>query len=95
MLSLEGDLHLVFHLMIAGRLRWKKRGAAIPAKRAHAAFDFENGTLLLTEASPRKRATLHVVRAPRASPPTIRAGSRCWRPTSPRSAPPSLGRATR
>jgi formamidopyrimidine-DNA glycosylase len=61
-LSLEGDLHLVLHLMIAGRLRWKKRGAAIPAKRAHAAFDFENGTLLLTEASPRKRATLHVVR---------------------------------
>jgi formamidopyrimidine-DNA glycosylase len=60
-LSLEGDLHLVFHLMIAGRLRWKRRGAAIPARRAHAAFDFPNGTLLLTEASPRKRATLHVV----------------------------------
>ncbi len=60
-LSLEGDLHLVFHLMIAGRLRWKKRGAPIPARRAHAAFDFEHGTLLLTEASPRKRATLHVV----------------------------------
>jgi formamidopyrimidine-DNA glycosylase len=60
-LSLEGDLHLVFHLMIAGRLRWKRRGAAIPARRAHAAFDFENGTLLLTEASPRKRASLHVV----------------------------------
>jgi formamidopyrimidine-DNA glycosylase len=60
-LSLEGELHLVFHLMIAGRLRWKKRGAAIPAKRAHAAFDFANGTLLLTEASTKKRATLHVV----------------------------------
>jgi len=60
-LSLEGELHLVFHLMIAGRLRWKKRGAAIPAKRAHAAFDFENGTLLLTEASTKKRATLHLV----------------------------------
>jgi formamidopyrimidine-DNA glycosylase len=61
-LGLEGDLHLVLHLMIAGRLRWRKRGAALPARRAHAAFDFENGTLLLTEASPRKRATLHVVR---------------------------------
>jgi formamidopyrimidine-DNA glycosylase len=61
-LSLEGELHLVLHLMIAGRLRWKERGAAIPAKRAHAAFDFENGTLLLTEASAKKRATLHVVR---------------------------------
>jgi formamidopyrimidine-DNA glycosylase len=60
-LSLEGELHLVFHLMIAGRLRWKKRGAAIPAKRAHAAFDFEHGTLLLTEASTKKRAALHVV----------------------------------
>jgi formamidopyrimidine-DNA glycosylase len=60
-LSLEGDLHLVLHLMIAGRLRWKRKGAALPAKRAHAAFDFEHGTLLLTEASPRKRATLHLV----------------------------------
>jgi formamidopyrimidine-DNA glycosylase len=60
-LSLEGELHLVFHLMIAGRLRWKRRGAPIPAKRAHAAFDFENGTLLLTEASTKKRATLHLV----------------------------------
>lgn len=60
-LSLEGDLHLVLHLMIAGRLRWKKKGAAVPAKRAHGAFDFEHGTLLLTEASSRKRATLHVV----------------------------------
>jgi formamidopyrimidine-DNA glycosylase len=60
-LSLEGELHLVFHLMIAGRLRWKERGAPIPAKRAHAASDFENGTLLLTEASTKKRATLHLV----------------------------------
>jgi formamidopyrimidine-DNA glycosylase len=60
-LSLEGDLHLVFHLMVAGRLRWKRKGAALPAKRAHAAFDFEHGTLLLTEASTKKRATLHLV----------------------------------
>jgi formamidopyrimidine-DNA glycosylase len=60
-ISLEGDLHLVFHLMVAGRLRWKRKGAALPAKRAHAAFDFEHGTLLLTEASAKKRATLHLV----------------------------------
>jgi len=60
-LSLEGDLHLVIHLMIAGRLRWRPQSAPLPAKRAHAAFDFEHGTLLLTEASARKRASLHVV----------------------------------
>jgi formamidopyrimidine-DNA glycosylase len=60
-LSLEGDLHLVFHLMIAGRFHVKKRGAPIPAKRAHAAFDFPDATLMLTEASPKKRAMLHVV----------------------------------
>jgi formamidopyrimidine-DNA glycosylase len=60
-LSLEGDLHLVFHLMIAGRFHLKKRGAPIPAKRAHAAFDFATETLMLTEASPKKRAMLHVV----------------------------------
>ncbi len=57
----ERELHLVLHLMIAGRLRWKKRGVAIPRKRAHAAFDFPTGSLLLTEASTKKRASLHVV----------------------------------
>ena len=60
-LALEGELYLVLHLMIAGRLRWRPKDVALPAKRAHAAFDFEHGTLLLTEASPKKRATLHVV----------------------------------
>ena len=60
-LALEGELYLVLHLMIAGRLRWRPKGVALPAKRTHAAFDFEHGTLLLTEASPKKRATLHVV----------------------------------
>jgi formamidopyrimidine-DNA glycosylase len=59
--DLEGELHLVLHLMIAGRLHWKKRGVAIPRKRAHAAFDFPTGSLLLTEASTKKRASLHVV----------------------------------
>lgn len=60
--ELEGGLFLVFHLMIAGRFRWKSRGASVPKKRAHAAFDFAYGTLLLTEAATHKRATLHVVR---------------------------------
>jgi len=59
---MEGDLYLVFHLMITGRLKWTKRGAAVPAKRAHGAFDFPHGTLLLTEQSTQKRASLHVVR---------------------------------
>jgi len=59
--SLEGDLYLVLHLMIAGRLHWKKRGVAIPRKRVHAAFDFPDGSLLLSEASTKKRAALHLV----------------------------------
>ncbi len=61
-LSLAGDLHLVIHLMIAGRLRWKKAGAAVPKKVGLAAFDFAHGALMFTEASPKKRASLHLVR---------------------------------
>src|SRR5262245_16908827 len=48
--------------MVAGRLRWKDRGAKIPGRLGLAAFDFENGTLLLTEAGTKKRASLHLVR---------------------------------
>jgi len=59
--GLEGDLFLVIHLMISGRFRWKDRGAAVPGKVGLAAFDFDSGTLVLTEASARKRASLHVV----------------------------------
>lgn len=59
---LQDDLHLVFHLMITGRFKWTKPGAAVPRKRAHGAFDFEHGTLLLTEQASHKRASLHVVR---------------------------------
>ncbi len=51
----------VLHLMIAGRLRWKPPGAAMPGKIALAAFDFAHGTLSWTEASPKKRASLHLV----------------------------------
>jgi formamidopyrimidine-DNA glycosylase len=58
---MEGGLHLVFHLMITGRFHWRKPGAAVPGKRAHGAFDFPRGALLLTEQTTHKRATLHVV----------------------------------
>ena len=60
-LALEGDLCLVFHLMIAGRFHWKEAGAKIPGRVGLAAFDFPSGTLTLTEAGTRKRASLHVV----------------------------------
>lgn len=59
---LSSDLYLVLHLMIAGRLRWKSGGAAIPGKVGLAAFDFSTGTLLLTEAGTKKRASLYVTR---------------------------------
>jgi formamidopyrimidine-DNA glycosylase len=59
-ISLDGDLFLVIHLMVAGRLRWKKPGGKVPGKLGLAAFDFDSGTLLLTEAGSRKRASLHV-----------------------------------
>ncbi|MEZ4370408.1 MAG: DNA-formamidopyrimidine glycosylase family protein [Polyangiaceae bacterium] len=58
----EGDLWLVLHLMIAGRLRWAAPGAPIQKKLGLAAFDFEYGTLMLTEAGTKKRASLHLVR---------------------------------
>jgi formamidopyrimidine-DNA glycosylase len=65
-LALDGDLFLVLHLMIAGRLHWKKRGAKVGGRVNLAAFDFPDGTLLLTEASQKKRASLHLVRGARA-----------------------------
>jgi formamidopyrimidine-DNA glycosylase len=61
-LDFDPDLHLVLHLMIAGRLRWRPPGTKVPAKVGLAAFDFPEGTLLLTEASTKKRASLHLVR---------------------------------
>ncbi len=61
-LALEGDLFVVLHLMIAGRLHWKKRGARVGGRGALAAFDFEEGSLVLSEASTRKRASLHLAR---------------------------------
>jgi len=60
-LALEGDLFLVLHLMIAGRLHWKPPGAKIVGKVGLAALDFSSGTLTVTEASSRKRASLYLV----------------------------------
>jgi len=60
-IGLEDDLWLVLHLMIAGRLHWRKRDAKLSPPRGLAAFDFANGTLLWTEAGSRKRASLYVV----------------------------------
>jgi formamidopyrimidine-DNA glycosylase len=60
-LELEDDLFLVFHLMIAGRLRWLDRGAKVPGKVGLAAIDFPYGTLVFTEAATKKRASLHLV----------------------------------
>ena len=59
--GLEQDLWLVLHLMIAGRLHWRARGVKLARPRGVAAFDFANGSLLLTEAGSQKRASLHVV----------------------------------
>lgn len=60
-IELESEFFVVLHLMIAGRLRWKPRGAGIPGKIGHAALDFSSGTLILTEAGTKKRASLHLV----------------------------------
>lgn len=60
-LGLEQGLFLVLHLMIAGRLRWRRAGSPIPKGNGLAAFDFAHGTLLFTEAGHKKRASLHVV----------------------------------
>src|SRR5690242_19928094 len=60
--EIEPDLFLILHLMIAGRLHWKPAGAKPPGKIGLAAFDFEHGTLILTEAGSKRRASLHLVR---------------------------------
>ena len=57
----QNELFLVIHLMISGRLRWKAPGASITSSRVLAAFDFSTGSLVFTEASKKKRASIHVV----------------------------------
>ena len=60
-IGLEGDLFLVLHLMVAGRLRWLEGKARLPGRIALAAFDFDNGTLVFTEAGTKRRASIHLV----------------------------------
>lgn len=57
---LDGDLFMVIHLMIAGRLQWKENGKGVPGKLGMASFDFPAGTLTLTEAGSKKRASIHL-----------------------------------
>jgi formamidopyrimidine-DNA glycosylase len=61
-IGVEGDLWLVLHLMIAGRLHWKPPHAKLAGRNALAAFDFPSGSLVLTEAGSKRRASLHVLR---------------------------------
>jgi formamidopyrimidine-DNA glycosylase len=65
-LGLEGDLWLVLHLMIAGRLHWRGPGAKLSGRNTLAAFDFEHGSLVLTEAGTKRRASLYLVEGPAA-----------------------------
>jgi formamidopyrimidine-DNA glycosylase len=59
-IGLENDLWLVLHLMIAGRLHWRAPEAKLAGRQSLAAFDFPNGSLVLTEAGTRRRASLHI-----------------------------------
>jgi formamidopyrimidine-DNA glycosylase len=61
-IGLDDELWLVIHLMIAGRLHWRAADARLAGRNALAAFDFDDGTLVLTEAGTKRRASLHVVR---------------------------------
>jgi formamidopyrimidine-DNA glycosylase len=60
--AFDDELFLVIHLMIAGRFKWLPRGAKVPGKIGLAALDFDNGTLVLTEAGSKRRASIHIVR---------------------------------
>ena len=64
-IGLEGELFLVLHLMVAGRLQWKPAGAGVPGRLGLAAIDFASGSLIVTEAATRKRAWLRLVRGER------------------------------
>jgi len=64
--QLDGDLFLIIHLMIAGRFKWADRGAKVPGKVGLAAFDFDHGTLMLTEAGSQRRASLYLVKGEKA-----------------------------
>lgn len=72
--ELEGDLFLVFHLMIAGRFRWRPTGTKSPGKLGLAAFEFPDGVLLLTEAGTKRRASIHLVAGEEGLAPFERGG---------------------
>ncbi len=74
-LRLDDDLRVVIHLMIAGRLHWRDPGAPLGSRYALAAFDFPNGTLVLTEAGAKRRASIHVVRGDAALADFARGGA--------------------
>jgi formamidopyrimidine-DNA glycosylase len=61
-IGMDNDLWLVIHLMIAGRLHWRPAGAKLAGRNSLASFDFPNGSLVLTEAGARRRASLHILR---------------------------------
>lgn len=61
-IELDGEMFIVIHLMVAGRLRWLAAGAKVPGKIGLAAFDFTSGTLVLTEAGSKRRASIHLLR---------------------------------
>lgn len=73
-LTLEGDLRIVIHLMIAGRLRWRARDGKLFGRITLAAFDFPAGTLALTEAGTKRRASIHLARGEAALDPFRRGG---------------------
>jgi formamidopyrimidine-DNA glycosylase len=65
-IGLDGDMFIVLHLMIAGRLHWRPAGTKLAGRRDLAAFEFDDGTLTLTEAGTKRRASLHVLRGTQA-----------------------------
>jgi formamidopyrimidine-DNA glycosylase len=74
-IGIDDDIWIVIHLMIAGRFRWLKPGAKLPGRLGLAAFDFENGTLLLTEAGTQRRASITLVRGEQALADIDRGGA--------------------
>src|SRR5262249_36881151 len=82
--EMEDNLYIVFHLMIAGRLHWRPRGTRPAGKTALAAFEFEGGTLLLTEASSKKRLRCTSFAGRRRWPSSSAEAWRCCRRISPR-----------
>src|SRR5690606_16368775 len=73
-ISLGQDVHILIHLMIAGRLHWKDRGAPLKGRNQLAALDFDSGTLVLTEAGTKRRASIHLVRGATSSAEFDRGG---------------------